>query len=451
MRKYPQALFKLIPEGIAAKRRLRRDEERIKRALYKNKDFYLIRVSNETGDADKVTLRLVCPASDPSIARDIEEQGGYYCISHLWGPPEKWEEWCDSGVIDRQGNPMSVKIRPEKRAKLLRLFNTYKGYWWLDVFCARHDTPLDIMGDIYRLSKATYALIDCPEGSLSHLGNAIDVWDFIAAQMYIQINDVVHTYLNRLQDLTSDVAADDVTWDEVVGAVFKWGYTLGQNVDHYIEAVIAIYSCSWFSRVWTLQEALLPKRLYFMYEYDDYAFSYVNSDFFTSIMEFGSEIIRRAQDVSSKQMKDIPNSPFIQARLAKHSKKLSGRGLVLVYGSVHSDAFLDRVLLGDALFPLLLLYLSLDKRTCLDPCDYVYGVLGYLEIRLPRMCDPAEVWQAFLSQVKLQLPKGAPLPVSFDLANAKDMASVYASFQPRELLKLTETWKYVSDFFLIPG
>ncbi|KAI7885178.1 hypothetical protein K492DRAFT_172505 [Lichtheimia hyalospora FSU 10163] len=35
----------------------------------------------------------------------------------------------------------------------------------------------------------------------------------------------------------------------------------------------------------------------------------------------------------------------------------------------------------------------------MDPVDYVYGVLGMLQIKIPRMTDPKKVWQRFLSEL----------------------------------------------------
>ena len=35
----------------------------------------------------------------------------------------------------------------------------------------------------------------------------------------------------------------------------------------------------------------------------------------------------------------------------------------------------------------------------MDPVDYVYGVLGVSNIKMPRMADPKAVWQRFLSEL----------------------------------------------------
>lgn len=35
----------------------------------------------------------------------------------------------------------------------------------------------------------------------------------------------------------------------------------------------------------------------------------------------------------------------------------------------------------------------------MDPVDYVYGLLGMFQIKIPRLSDPNEVWQTFLSEL----------------------------------------------------
>lgn len=44
------------------------------------------------------------------------------------------------------------------------------------------------------------------------------------------------------------------------------------------------------------------------------------------------------------------------------------------------------------------------NRRCYDPVDYVYGVLGMMRIKIPRMNDPNKVWQHFLTKLDDLLP-----------------------------------------------
>lgn len=63
-----------------------------------------------------------------------------------------------------------------------------------------------------------------------------------------------------------------------------------------------------------------------------------------------------------------------------------------------------------------------SPRQCMDPVDYVYGVLGVLGLNIPRKSDPNQVWQLFLSELKVAAKNPA---YEFDLSTAQTMADVY--------------------------
>ena len=39
----------------------------------------------------------------------------------------------------------------------------------------------------------------------------------------------------------------------------------------------------------------------------------------------------------------------------------------------------------------------------MDPVDYVYGVLGMFQFKIPRMTDPNTVWKLFLSELDVYM------------------------------------------------
>lgn len=86
----------------------------------------------------------------------------------------------------------------------------------------------------------------------------------------------------------------------------------------------------------------------------------------------------------------------------------------------------------------LILSLGESTRRCYDPCDYVYGVLGMLQIKIPRMADADEVWDRFLDELDdyidnledNELASGALVGTSdrarqINLLEAKNMKDVY--------------------------
>lgn len=81
---------------------------------------------------------------------------------------------------------------------------------------------------------------------------------------------------------------------------------------------------------------------------------------------------------------------------------------------------------------------SASGRRCMEPVDYVYGVLGIFQFKIPRLKDPNEVWKLFLSELEKYLEnmedtQGRRFSLSPDaycvkLQEAQDMSDVYQSF-----------------------
>lgn len=84
--------------------------------------------------------------------------------------------------------------------------------------------------------------------------------------------------------------------------------------------------------------------------------------------------------------------------------------------------------------------LARSSRRCMKPVDYVYGVLGVLQLKLPRGVEPNELWQLFVSLVENALKGSCLFRVNdhareFDLLVARDMSDVYQAlleYQPSE-------------------
>lgn len=47
--------------------------------------------------------------------------------------------------------------------------------------------------------------------------------------------------------------------------------------------------------------------------------------------------------------------------------------------------------------------LGYSMRECMDPADFVYGVLGMLQIKMPRLSNPKEVWARFLHELEIYM------------------------------------------------
>ncbi|CDH59419.1 predicted protein [Lichtheimia corymbifera JMRC:FSU:9682] len=148
---------------------LKRFFEKGLNALLDDEYFLLLYVPENGG-----RMQVIRPASDSyhrkRMIKRINEvkhiPSFYYALSHLWGLKENDRyHWHDihEYVDDEEGQPMKpVSMRLEKRDALLALLKYHPdSYWWIDVLCARHDTPLDIMGDIYSCCLDCIVMIDC--------------------------------------------------------------------------------------------------------------------------------------------------------------------------------------------------------------------------------------------------------------------------------------------------
>lgn len=87
----------------------------------------------------------------------------------------------------------------------------------------------------------------------------------------------------------------------------------------------------------------------------------------------------------------------------------------------------------------------------MDPVDYVYGLLGIFQIRIPRMSDPSEVWRTFLFEMdnymedmkneevlSVDNEKGKLVGIKddakqVDLRKARQIADVYKDFMYLEI------------------
>jgi hypothetical protein len=258
-------------------------------------------------------MSLVTPLTDGS---DDVLKNGYRCISHYWGPnPPKWENHPVNGAY------WGVHVREEKRRKLLRILDYFKGYWWVDVFCTNQDDisrPLDVMGDIYKNCKECVCLLDYSQDTYEHEHN-------------IMRGD---------------------TWSSC-------------------NYVFSLDKCKWFTRVWTLQEYLLPPSVIYTSEGDSEAMHLI----------------------STEQLHKICKSIY-----------LDGNTFVGI------DMFVERhkYNLKTMGFQKMLRYIAKMKRESTKEEDYYYGIAGLLEFPLTPNLGFDRVEKEFIRYCKI---KGSTLTV----------------------------------------
>ncbi|KAI7887166.1 hypothetical protein K492DRAFT_189579 [Lichtheimia hyalospora FSU 10163] len=324
-------------------------------------------------------MQIVQPAEDSyhreRMVKRINEAKGipsfYYALSHLWriskDDRQLWEEIGEyvNDIDEQPAKP--VWMRPEKRETLLGLLKDHPdSYWWIDVLCARTDTPLDIMGDIYRCCLECIAMIDCEPSVLSKL----------------------HTEPNKRKDFfdfewihaMKEPSPDDLLY-------------LKQQYDKHPELfyhLIKLQQSEWWKRVWTWQEMALP-------------FGDVRLMAETGTQRLQSNTITVEDLVNSFiNAMDIgvyfSKSGDVDAKDVEGFRDLRSEWMIEV---AQARAFNKHDVKKNYAYQFLILMVSLGESTrcCMDPVDYVYGVLGMLNIKIPRMTEPNAVWQRFMSEL----------------------------------------------------
>ena len=210
-------------------------------ALLHHGDFLLLHVPN-----DESKMNLIKPANNAyhrnRMIQRINEceknPSTWYALSHMWGT-EKIDEqlWrnISEHVNDEDGNPIDpvgknpIWMRPEKRDTILKLLrDNPDSYWWIDVLCARTDTPLDIMGDIYACCTQSIAMLDCEPDIIPQ----------------------IHDMKDYDPSFSSDTPSDEYS----------------SQYDKLNGLFLSLTRCKWWKRVWTWQEMVLPQDILFMSE-----------------------------------------------------------------------------------------------------------------------------------------------------------------------------------------
>ncbi|KAI7878247.1 hypothetical protein K492DRAFT_196983 [Lichtheimia hyalospora FSU 10163] len=223
-------------------------------ALLDNPHFLLLHVPE-----DGSKMQIVQPYSDlyhrKRMIKKINEErkipSFYYALSHLWGiSKENRHLWYDISnyVDDENGQPAApVSMRPEKRDTLIALLKSHRdSYWWIDVLCARTETPLDIMGDIYACCLGCYAMIDCEPAIISQL------------------------YTKRIESKELDDPAFKFETMRDPEFLMPYEQYYVKECPQIIDLLSTLISSEWWKRVWTWQEMALPTNVYLLAETTSY-------------------------------------------------------------------------------------------------------------------------------------------------------------------------------------
>ncbi|KAJ3265886.1 hypothetical protein HK104_006205, partial [Borealophlyctis nickersoniae] len=181
----------------------------------------------------------------------------FLAISHVWGP--------GSACKTVDGNSV-WELNEAMCASLVRAFTAMKHfglrYIWMDVLCANQSVPADVgiqftsMHAIYSKSAICVAL-NCPDQDAYNC-----TCDSLATPTE---NDLATRCLTAERNASMRVK-DPLAWAEVPAQMYTAFASANCNADCINSWRFALVnqfaSGSWFTRVWTFQEAVMSKKLY---------------------------------------------------------------------------------------------------------------------------------------------------------------------------------------------
>ncbi|CDS10626.1 hypothetical protein LRAMOSA11112 [Lichtheimia ramosa] len=365
---------------------------------------------------------------------------GYYALSHLWGNAKDFPYWDVGTFITQDKHPVDpIPMRPEKRETLLALLKQHPDtYWWIDVLCARTDTPLVIMGDIYKHAKACYAMLDCAPELITR------IWK--NANYFNALRETYERFISGMCDESKNV---HVMFDESQTFKMTAIRSIAEKHSWVLDTLCSLFQSSWFDRVWTLQEIALPAKTIMISEQCGFA-TIEHQISFDLLSGFLYNL-----DADSDCIDFL--SGLVDEKMSLALNALAKKFWTIWVTTANTTDLTINPSVDPACKAIELLNkmdaLGKCQRTCMDPKDYVYGVLGLLRVHVPRMDDRKQVWTMFLSALDDHLNA---LPTSldtgeklltlsehasdFDLALAKDMGDVYDG-----LLQNNIDWKAVHE------
>ncbi|KAI9316077.1 hypothetical protein BX666DRAFT_2028307 [Dichotomocladium elegans] len=392
-------------------------------------------------------MNIVTPAEDERVHNRVCRYG-YYTVSHLWGPEERWKPWKDHGILGPNGKPMEVKILPEKQDTIFKLLLSHPGFWWIDVFCAQSKTPPSIMGNVYTFCRICYALIDFRLNDfwrIQAIGSRLGL-DGPTKPDRRLINAIAGHYKQRIH---GRMCSRNRTWYEALDDLLG-GWYKGDPDD--IKALADFFSCRWFTRVWTLQEYVLPDELVFIGESDPDLCD-INRELTTFIIRILCTAVNKVflsymqSDTSVEHLYTFNSMGVPEHKYAEKSPGLSRCYLdlsqfdaIMIHGYYRSDKYISRGGYSPSLkwqykyFTLVLLLKKLARmpRTCMYPRDYIYGVSGLLQLDMEIAKNEQETWEFFRKAV-CDRASNVKIPGSFALSDAMSLQDVYGTLITHEV------------------
>ncbi|KAI9316521.1 hypothetical protein BX666DRAFT_1951516 [Dichotomocladium elegans] len=262
-------------------------------------------------------------------------------------------------------------------------------------------------------------------------------------------------FLDSLMELTADEKCD-------TARRFFWGdddcefhyearkkllYVLDRHtttaLDEATDHLACFLESQWMNRIWTLQEAALPRYCSAPSNTAGYkgaetasfqgwatifrglihvvakAFDFWIDGNIDMKLDFGYKH-QSPRELLNRYQEQDP----VMARIYSDYRKLLEPAIIFGY---HASPAEDETVNNAYSRALILNLFATSQRKALYPVDYVYGVLGVLDIDIPRLEDPKEIWEIFSNKIRENYPH-VHVPENVDLGNATRMEDVFGDF-----------------------
>lgn len=206
-----------------------------------SKTIRLLRFSQKRDGSFKGELR----------AFPLNEAPPFNTASYVWGMQTHSATMTFESTSSQQSLPVLSSLAPFLAMVSQSKDFGEKDWWWIDSICINLDDKLErgaqvkIMGDIYRKARRTIVWLGEEKGGHGE-GNCAGAVEFLC----------------WLGEMRSEIENDNATWrSRLRGAV-----TMPRRIPNYAaewRAVGLLLSRAWWTRVWTLQEFILPSEVKF--------------------------------------------------------------------------------------------------------------------------------------------------------------------------------------------
>ncbi|KAJ3075485.1 hypothetical protein HDU98_007983 [Podochytrium sp. JEL0797] len=395
--------------------------------LLKSPHFWLVHSDG------KGALQLVKPSTNAKL-RDLIASVGYRCVSHVWGDARG--TWSSHGVKSFDGIsaiPWKVKMLEGKRSRILNLLHSSgAGYWWCDVFCqdqsSNNPEQFQIMGKVYSCCEECVALIDVRAEAIqklkSNMSSLTPMLRYLALRTREDLSEGItgsHRGDLSLIEMLSGIAAsmpNDSDWKELLKTA---ACRHGSEAD-FTHGLTAVLESSWFQRVWTLQEAVCPRKVVLISDRNSLGSQAARVPEcevdLTVIVKVAQALhlwtvpIIYSADYDLKTSNRVggsdnvySNSVDLISKVTSHLRQMQRVAREVTLISKMQTLLKARDLTGN-IREIVLQSLAVSRRSCTQHQDYFYGVMGLLDIEIELGLKQHDALKAFLTSLK---ERGIPI------------------------------------------